>query len=244
MSLPHFFAGAPEPGGTVVLEAEDAHHALRSLRLRPGEEFTSSDGRGAAARCRVVRATGLLVEGEVLDRLVEPAPRPVVSVLLSAPKGERLTWAVQKLTEVGVDGIVVVEASRSIRRWDGDRAARVRGRLSSVAREAAKQSRRHRLPEVEGPHPWDAAVEEALGRGPVVVLWEGAEARLAEALPTEPPGALAVAVGPEGGIPAEEARDAERRGAVLAGLGPQILRTETAAVVGAALVLARYRRLG
>lgn len=244
MSLPHFFAGAPEPGGTVVLEAEDAHHALRSLRLRPGDEFTSSDGRGAVARCRVARATGLLVEGEVLDRVVEPAPRPVVSVLLSAPKGERLTWAVQKLTEVGVDAIVVVEASRSVRRWDDDRAGRVRGRLSSVAREAAKQSRRRRLPEVDGPHRWDAGVEEALARGPVIVLWEGAGARLAEALPPEPPVALAVAVGPEGGIPAEEARDAERRGAVLAGLGPQILRTETAAVVGAALVLARYGRLG
>lgn len=244
MSLPHFFAGAPEPGGTVILDPEDAHHALRALRIRPGDGFTSSDGHGAVARCRVVRATGLLVEGEVLDRVVEPAPRPAVSVLLSAPKGERLGWAVQKLTEVGVDAIVVVEAARSVRRWDAERAGRALGRLSAVAREAAKQSRRRHLPEVLGPRPWDAALADAIGRGPAVVLWEGAERRLADVLPEDPPEAVAVVVGPEGGIPEEDAREAERRGAVVAGLGPQILRTETAAVVGAALVLARYRRLG
>jgi 16S rRNA (uracil1498-N3)-methyltransferase len=244
VSLPHFFAGAPQPGDTVVLESEDAHHALRSLRLREGDRFTSSDGRGGVATCRVVRATGLLLEGEVEQRAVDPPPRPHLSVLLSAPKGERLAWAVQKLTEVGTDRIVVVEAARSVRRWDGERGQRAAARLRAVAREAAKQSRRRHLPEVLGPVPWADAVGEALGEGPVVVLWERARRRLAEALPAEPPGAISVAVGPEGGIPEGDAGAARERGALLAGLGPQVLRTETAAVVGAALALARYGRLG
>jgi 16S rRNA (uracil1498-N3)-methyltransferase len=244
VSLPHFFAGAPEPGETVVLDATDARHAIRSLRLRPGDEFTSSDGRGAVARCRVVRAQRLLVEGEVLERAQEASPVPRLTVLLAPPKGDRLGWAVQKLTEVGVDAIVLVEAARSVRRWEGDRAARAGERLEAVAREAAKQSRRRFFPEVEGPDPWDRALGAAAGRGPVIVLWESATSPLSEVLPADRPRELSVAVGPEGGLGEREARAAEAAGATLASLGPQVLRTETAAVVGASLALARYGRLG
>jgi 16S rRNA (uracil1498-N3)-methyltransferase len=244
VTRPHFFAGAPAPGETVVLEPEDAHHAIRSLRLRAGDEFTSSDGRGAVARCRVTRATRLLVEGEVEERTDEPPPRPALAVLLAAPKGDRLAWGVQKLTEIGADRIVVVHTPRSVRRWEGERAARVADRLGGVAREAAKQSRRRTIPEVAGPVPWDRALREALGRGPVAVLWEGADRGLSEVLPDDRPEALALAVGPEGGIEEADARAAEERGAVLASLGPNILRTETAAVAASAVALARYGRLG
>jgi 16S rRNA (uracil1498-N3)-methyltransferase len=243
VSRPHFFAGAPGPGEPVVLSPEDAGHAVRSLRLRVGDEFTSSDGDGAVARCRVVRADRLLVEGEVLDRDTEPRPRPWLTVALSPPKGDRLTWAVQKLAEVGVDEILLVEASRGVRRWKGDRAERVAPRLEAVAREAAKQSRRRFLPHVGGPAPWEEAVV-APADGVLVLLWEGASAGLLGALPSGSPETVTLVVGPEGGIPEDEARAAERARAVLASLGPNILRTETAAVVGAAIALARYGRLG
>jgi len=172
VSLPHFFAGAPAPGEPVALAPEDAGHAVRSLRLREGDEFTSSDGAGGLARCRVVRATHLLVEGEVLERTVEAPPRPSLSVLVAPPKGDRLTWAVQKLTELGADRIVLVETARSVRRWEGARAARVGPRLEAVAREAAKQARRRFIPVVAGPLPWVEAVVP--GSEPTVVLWEGA----------------------------------------------------------------------
>lgn len=243
MSLPHFFAGAPDPGETVVLDAEDAHHAVRSLRLRPGDRFTSSDGRGAVATCRITRAERLLVEGEVLERAVEPTLRPWVTVLLAPPKGERLAWAIQKMTETGVDAVVLVDAPRSVRRLEGGRGARAVERLRTVAREAAKQSRRRTIPEVEGPVAWTDALAAAIADGPAVVLWEGARAGLAPILPPEPE-RLALVIGPEGGIPEEDARAAEEAGAVLASLGPNVLRTETAAVVALAVALARYGRLG
>jgi 16S rRNA (uracil1498-N3)-methyltransferase len=243
VSRPHFFAGAPAPGETVVLEPEDAHHAILSLRLRPGDEFTSSDGHGAVARCRVTRATRLLVEAEVEERTAGPMPRPSLSVLLAAPKGDRLTWAVQKLTEVGADRIVVVEAARSVRRWEGDRAARVPERLGAVAREAAKQSRRRTIPQVAGPTPWDRAIGHALDEGPVVLLWEGADRALVDVLPPDPE-SLTLVIGPEGGVDEADARAAGEAGAVLASLGPNILRTETAAVAASAVALARYGRLG
>jgi 16S rRNA (uracil1498-N3)-methyltransferase len=244
VSLPRFFAGAPEPGETVVLDSDDAQHAIRSLRLRPGSELTSSDGRGAVATCRIVRAERLLVEAEVIERTEERPPVPRLTVLLAPPKGDRLSWAVQKLTEVGADEIVLLEAARSVRRWKADRGGKVGERLDAVAREAAKQSRRAFLPRISGPEPWEDGLAAAAGRAPVVVLWERAAAPLSEVLRAGTPEELAVVVGPEGGIPEEDARSAERAGAVLASLGSQVLRTETAAVVGAVLVLARYGRLG
>lgn len=243
MSRPHFFAGAPEPGQVVVLSSEDAGHAVRALRLREGDEFTSSDGLGALARCRVVRAERLLVEGEVVERSVDPKPQPTLSVVMSPPKGERLTWAVQKLTEIGADEIILVEASRSVRRWERDRAGKVAPRLEAVAREAAKQSRRRFLPALGGPVPWAEAVVPP-AEGVLVVLWEGARTGLLDALPPEPIEEVTLVVGPEGGIPEDDARAAERAGAIMASLGPNILRTETAAVAGAAVTLARYGRLG
>ena len=243
MSLPHFFAGAPDPGETVVLDADDAHHAVRSLRLRPGDRFTSSDGRGAVATCRITRAERLLVEGEVLERAVEPTLRPWVTVLLAPPKGERLAWAIQKMTETGVDAVVLVDAPRGVRRLEGGRGDRAVERLRTVAREAAKQSRRRTIPEVEGPVAWTDALAAAITDGPAVVLWEGARTGLARILPPEPE-RLALVIGPEGGIPEEDARAAEGAGAVLASLGPNVLRTETAAVVALAVALTRYGRLG
>lgn len=243
MGLPHFFAGAPEPGAAVRLTTEDARHAIRSLRLTPGDRLTTSDGDGAVAVCRVVRAARDRLEAEVEERTVEARPEPVVRMILAPPKGDRLAWAVQKLTEVGIDTIVLAEASRSVRRWAGDRARRAVDRIAAVSREAAKQARRRFLPEVRGPVAWNEALEEALGLGPTVVLWEEAIDALSGLLP-DATAAVTLAVGPEGGIPEEDAHAARDRGAVLASLGPTVLRVETAALVGAALALDRYGRLG
>jgi len=242
VSPPHFFAGAPAPGESVVLDADDARHATRSLRLRPGDELTSGDGEGAVARCRIVRAERLLVEAEVEERREVERPLPYLTVLLAPPKGERLTWAVQKLTEIGADEIVLLEAPRSVRRWEGERAERIAVRLDGVAREAAKQSRLAFLPRLGGPIPWVEAIAPA--GEPLVILWEGADRALREHLPEDPPARISLAVGPEGGIPQEDARAAEAAGAALASLGPNVMRTETAAMVAAAVTLSTYGRLG
>jgi 16S rRNA (uracil1498-N3)-methyltransferase len=194
------------------------------------------------AVCRIVRADRLLVEAEVLERRDEERPRPWVSVLLAPPRGERLTWAVQKLTEVGTDEIVLLEATRSVRRFTGPRADRIGVRLDAVAREAAKQARRLFLPKISGPVPWVEAVVP--GDDPMFVLWEEGSEGLQSLLPEERPERVTLVIGPEGGIPEEDAREAERAGARLAWLGPVLLRTETAALAAASVVLARYGRLG
>lgn len=242
MSLPRFFAGAPEPGEEVVLGRQDARHALRSLRLAEGDRFTSGDGRGAVAVARIIEARRDGVRAVVEERSLAAPESPRLAVVLAPPKGERLAWAIQKLTEVGTDAIVLTESTRSVRRWSGDRVAKARARAEAIALEAAKQSRRAYLPEVSGPTSWAEALGEA--EEPLILLWEGAMEGLPSVLPEEAPEALTLAVGPEGGITDEEAREAESRGARLAALGLTILRTETAALAAASIALARYGRLG
>lgn len=227
-----------------MLSEEEARHAVSSLRLRPGDRLTSSDGGGAVAVCRVVRADRSRLAALVEDRTVAPRPGPALTVCLASPKGDRLSWALQKLTEVGVDDLVLIQAARSVRRWSESRGQRARERAEAIVREAAKQSRRRFLPPVRGPLPWGEAIAEAAGAGPVIVLWERAAEGLDELLPADAPRALTLVVGPEGGIPDDEAEAARARGAALARLGEAILRTETAALVGASLALARYGRLG
>ena len=100
------------------LSEDDRRHLQRVLRLRAGEDLTVSDGAGRWRMCRFadpLEPVGKIVESE--------RPSPLVTVALALTKGERLDWAVQKLSEVGVDVVVPFAAARSVVRWDGDRAA-------------------------------------------------------------------------------------------------------------------------
>ncbi len=202
--------------------------------------MTLADGRGQIARGKLAAEEHGIAVVEVLARdRVGRAP-PSVSVALAPPKGDRLAWAVQKLSELGVDAMWLLASERGVRRVEGERARKARDRLHSIAREAAMQSRQPFVMEVAGV----LSVSGAAGaKGHVVMLHQGAATRLSAVLP-EDPAELLVLVGPEGGFSPSEVAAGEEAGAAPASLGPPVLRSETAAVVTAALVLARYGRLG
>lgn len=204
-----------------VLSADDAHHLLRVQRLRDGEAVTACDGQGEWRPC-------VLTGGELVPvgAAEQSPPTTPITIAAAIPKGDRAEWMVQKLTEVGVDHIVLVECARSVVHWSADRAVRNRERLSRVAREAAMQSRRTRLATVEGPLP----VVEVLARPGAVAAEPGAP-RWSGAMT-----ATAVVVGPEGGFTAAELAHA----ADTVSLGDTVLRVETAAVVAG--VLASFAR--
>jgi 16S rRNA (uracil1498-N3)-methyltransferase len=208
------------------LDEPDRHHLSHALRLRPGEEVTVSDGTGRWRSCRFVTgrpgggrpSVALEPEGPVIS---EEPPLPAVAVGFVVTKGSRPEWVVQKLTEVGVDRIVPLSSSRAVVRWDTARAERNVERLRRVAREAAMQSRRNRLPEVT----------DVLSFAEVAV----AGAALAEAGGTAPSLERPfVLVGPEGGWDHAELAC----GLPLVDLGPTRLRAETAAVAAGVLLCA------
>lgn len=240
MSAPQFFVPPlPAEPSMVVLNRDDSRHALRSLRLRPGDEVSVSDGEGRVGVGTLLREEDRLAVVEVTEVRDVARPRPIVGVRVAPPKGDRLRWMIQKLAEIGTDAVWLIEADRSVRTLPDERGDAAARRLGAVAREAAMQSRRPFLMRVE-----PERAEPGPPTGSVVLLHVGADRRLGDVLPAAAPDAVTLWVGPEGGFTAAEVEAAGRDGALAASLGPGVLRTETAAVVGAALALARYGRLG
>jgi 16S rRNA (uracil1498-N3)-methyltransferase len=216
----------------ITVDGDDGHHLQRARRVRPGESVTAADGYGRWRVFAVTRAEAGRIELEATSALVHEAPlEPRLTVACSLTKGEKPEFAVQKLTELGVDRILVVQAARSVVRWDDAKATAGFARLQRVAREAAAQSRRARVPVVEGP----VVPAELVGLdGLVVAAVDGVPAaRLA----APAGGEWVVAVGPEGGFD-----DTEQRGfgrAPRLAVGPFVLRAETAAIATAAALAGR-----
>ena len=207
----------------VVVSIDDdvEHHLRRVLRLRAGEPVTVTDLAGRWRSTVVAGSRERLQLDVVGDVVVTDRPARPVTIAASIPKGDRLDWMVQKLTELGVDRLLLLHAEHSTTRWDDARTAVQRERAERVSLEACRQSRRIWPMRIEGP-------VAALSVLSTCVIAEPGGRRIA-------PSDDVVAIGPEGGWSPTELEAA--RGAV--SLGSNILRVETAAVVAATLCLSR-----
>lgn len=228
-------------GDTVSVTGDEAHHAVAVRRLRVGERVQLTDGAGSIAVGAVAATGKRLLEVTVESVAVRPRAVPAVTVVQALPKGERGELAVEVLTEVGVDRIVPWAASRSVAVWKGERAVRSLERWRSTAREAAKQSRRAWFPEVTDLATLSAAVSVVADADLVLVLHEEAAEPLASVDVTAA-GSVAVVVGPEGGLTADEVAAFTAAGARAVRLGPEVLRTSTAGLAAVAAVLSRTGR--
>lgn len=239
MSVHHFFADDVS-GDRITLSRDDSRHALRVLRIRAGERITISDGMGSVVEATVADAAGDRLTADVSARRNEARPRPALCVAQAVPKRGKLDLIVQKLTELGVSSIAPFASERSVPRWDASKGDAHAARLREVARQAAMQSRRAWLPDVSAPVAADSLAFDT----PAFVLDESAATRLTAALPADAPGSVAIVVGPEGGLTEDEVTAFRDHGATPVTLGPMILRTETAGLAAAAIVLSRYDLLG
>ena len=230
-------------GSTVVVEGDEAHHAVVVRRLRVGEELLLCDGIGRVCTGEVAATTKRSFEVRVLsvEDLEEPTPR--VTVVQALPKGERGELAVEVLTEIGAARIVPWAASRSVAVWKGERAAKAHAKWAATAREAAKQSRRAWHPEVTPLATTHAVAELVAAADLAVVLHEAASEPVA-ALAVPDTGAIVVVVGPEGGLTEDEVALLVDAGGVATRLGAEVLRTSTAGLAAVAALLARTPRWG
>ncbi|MFI2633347.1 16S rRNA (uracil(1498)-N(3))-methyltransferase [Streptomyces collinus] len=235
----HFDAGG---GGRYVLDGPEGRHAVSVKRLRAGEDVVLTDGAGRWADCVVLDAEGkdrLILQLDSVSE--EPAEEPRVTVVQALPKGDRGELAVETMTEVGVDAIVPWAAARCITQWKGDRGVKALGKWRATAREAGKQSRRVRFPEVAEAATTKQVAALLAGADFAAVLHESGDAPLATAdLPAT--GEIVLVVGPEGGVAPEELALFEEAGARAYRLGRSVLRTSTAGTAAAAVLLARTGR--
>lgn len=215
------------PDALVALPAEESRH-LRARRLLEGDRVVLLDGEGA-------RAEAVLLAGRSSVRVLGPLPpagepAAAVTVALAASEPPRVEWAVEKGTECGAAAFLLFAAARSQEAHLRALASRL-PRLRRVAAEATKQCDRTVVPRVDGPVDFRDVLSSA--PRPVVALVPGA--------PPLPPGTLrgggTLVVGPEGGLDGEETAALAASGAVLAGLGPRVLRLETAVVAGLVALL-------
>lgn len=230
-------------GEVVTVEGDEAHHAVAVRRLRVGEQVVLTDGSGTTVR-GAVASTGKRVFTLAAETVSthEPAD-PELVVVQAIPKGDRGELAVDVLTEIGVARVVPWAAARSVAVWKGERAAKSLAKWRATAREAAKQARRAWFPEVSEMASTAAVAALVADADLAVVLHEEATTPFA-ALTVPPSGRIVVVVGPEGGLTDEEVATFVAAGAVSVRLGAEVLRTSTAGLAAAAVLLSRTGRWG
>jgi 16S rRNA (uracil1498-N3)-methyltransferase len=222
-----FFLAAPPVGDRAVLAGDEARHLSRVLRGQPGDEVVVFADTGVEWPARIVR----VARDEVELMLGAPRPEPPragprITLAVALPKGERQKWLVEKLTELGVDRLVPLVTTRGV----AEATAAARGRLERGVIEACKQCGRNRLMEI-GPPQTIAALLAAAGR---TVLADPYAPPLDAATLAADGREIVGLVGPEGGFTSDEIAAATQAGAIRVGLGPHVLRVETAAIALAA----------
>ncbi len=224
----------PDAGALAVVDGDEGFHAAAVRRMRPGEQLVLGDGAGGLARCEVEHAGRDGLRARVLGRWNVAPACPAVTVVQALPKSDRSELAIEVATEAGADAFLAWQAARCVANWDGARTDKGLRRWRAVARAAARQSRRAHIPPIEGVLSTAALVrrvyDEVAAGSTVLALHESATDRLAD-ISVAQADSVFLLVGPEGGIAPEEIAALTEAGAVAVRLGPQVLRTSTAAAV-------------
>ena len=238
--IPRFFCPFPlHPGATVELAADAAHHALKVLRVGAGDTAILFDGRGGQWRAtlnpagKALRAT--LNEFDDIDR----EPPLALTLVQGQPAGDKMDLVVQKAVELGVWRIQPVTAKRSLVRLSGERAERRVAHWRNIAIAACEQSGRNRVPAIapilDLPQYLGMAAQE---NGLRFVCAPGASESLRDLMAPSVP--VSLLVGPEGGFDEGELLAARAAGFRPIGLGPRVLRTETAGLGALAAMMALW----
>jgi len=225
-------------GDTATLPEAEAKRLSRVLRMGPGEHVTLFDGSReySAVITSINSKSAVLKITASEEKHAEPPIR--IAIGQGLPKGEKLEWALQKAVELGVTSFVPVILLRSVKRPDMEGIEKGLARLRRIATEAAQQSGRLVVPDVPCYMDLGMFVEATKGFELKVVLYEGEKTRGLKEVIRDAFGvrSVSILVGPEGGLAKDEVDEAEAAGFVPVGLGPRILRTETAGLAAISVI--------
>lgn len=233
--MQRYFLEESFTGSRFFLSGEDLHHITRVMRMKEGDHIVCVLPDGRSAVCAIAEITGERIAADIVEWEEGSAELPVrVAIASGLPKGDKLEWIIQKGTELGAHEFVPFIAARSIVKWDERKAEKKVERWQKIAKEAAEQSHRSQQPQVFHPKSLNQLLERSREYTHKLIAFEeeakqGEAAILAQTLGSIKAGeSILIAFGPEGGFSNEEVELFQSRGFLPCGLGPRILRTETA----------------
>ncbi|MCL6574335.1 MAG: 16S rRNA (uracil(1498)-N(3))-methyltransferase [Bacillus sp. (in: Bacteria)] len=241
--MQRYFVNKKAMDNRFLIDKEDHHHILKVMRMQIGDQVICVDPEGKQAVCRLVEITDLNVVADIVQWKDDISELPILITIASGlPKGDKLEWIIQKGTELGAHQFLPFSAARSVVKWDEKKAAKKIDRWQKIAKEAAEQSHRTVLPKVlstigfkemltksKDYHYKLAAFEEESRNGETSVL----SSTLKRIKKGE---SLLLVFGPEGGLTNDEVIQLKNNDFEVCGLGPRILRTETAPLYALAAI--------
>jgi 16S rRNA (uracil1498-N3)-methyltransferase len=244
-TMPRFFVGAPLLGGDLLVLPDDVMRHVQVLRLQPGDSIALFNGEGgefSAELVEVERRSVRVKVGEFRSIDVEPPYR--VTLAQGVAGGDKMDWLIEKAVELGASAFVPLTTARSVVRLSGERAMRRQAHWQGIVRASCEQCGRNRVPDVAPAvdlTSWLANLPTTPDDDELRLLLSPRASIEFSALPTVPPqGPVTILIGPEGGLSTEEEGLALSHGFSGIGLGPRVLRTETAGIAILAALAARW----
>ena len=237
--LPVFLVDFLPTSGDIILDGDEARHAISVSRVKAGERLAFTDGKGARAEVEVIEVMKRSLTARIVIREEIKESETSLTVLQALTKGDRAREAVELLTEAGVNQILPWSAARSIGHWkDEDESL---DKWKTWAREATKQSRRSWIPSVEKLQSLDEAIQKFSQFDLVLLFHEGSREKLSTVLQGKLSKSVLIIIGPEGGVTEEESEKIVAAGATIVSMGRPIFRSAHA---GAAALAAVQTGLG
>ncbi|WP_026011169.1 16S rRNA (uracil(1498)-N(3))-methyltransferase [Paenibacillus sp. OSY-SE] len=251
---------APEQFGEqhIQITGSDAHHIVNVMRAKPGATVIVSDGASREAKAMIERCENGAVEARIVELLAaDREPAVLVSVAQSLPKGDKMELIIQKCTEIGAARFIPFVSERTIVQYDQKKEAKRLERWGKIAKEAAEQSHRNRVPAIDSTVSWKALTEHYSEYDLVLLCYEDEVGTLlrdvlepfhrtfhSKVQQSQQEARILVIIGPEGGFSLREVEAAVEAGARCVSLGRRILRAETAGMAACTCIMYQFGELG
>ncbi|GAA0105385.1 16S rRNA (uracil(1498)-N(3))-methyltransferase [Paraclostridium sordellii] len=231
---------------TCIIEGEDVKHISKVLRCRVGEELEICDNDNNEYICEITNIDKSEVQLNIIDKVdIKRESDLKIKVYQGLPKGPKMEMILQKLTEVGVDEIILVQTKRTVVKVEDKKEDKKIERWERIIYEAAKQSKRGKIPKLRGILSFKEALSDMNKNDLNIAPYENERTKsIKQAIKGQDINNIGIFVGPEGGFEDTEIKAIEDIGGQSVSLGPRILRTETASLVASSIVLYELSDLG
>lgn len=231
---------------TCIIEGEDVKHISKVLRCKENDKLEVCDMESNEYICEIREINKDNILLDIIEKVnIKRESNLKVKLYQGMPKGTKMELILQKLTEIGVDEIVLVQTKRSVTKIDNKKEDKKIERWERIIYEAAKQSKRGKIPTLTGVLTFNEALEDMKNNDLNLCPYENERTVIIkEAIKGKQINNMGIFVGPEGGFEEEEIEKIQNINGQVVSLGPRILRTETASVVASSIVLYELSDLG